>query len=389
MYIYKITNKVNNKCYIGKTAYPRNRFSAHCRSSYEVGRAIHKYGKENFSFDILFQCNWNDASLLESYLIYKFNSLVPNGYNSIYSYRNILSRLNYANTLIEAIRIGSYSLTNPYKVTKDLDDERPITCIEDYTEFNNALECALFYGLPSSTRVKEVCRGSRATAKGLTFRYLDENGSILEPKNGAKKKKREVYVEETDLIYKSVMDAIRDINPQMDKGVVNLNLNSKSENAYGFHFHYVIDDEIIPNTFVSPRKTKKVLMDNSIQFESVAEAIRELGLPDGARGAISQNIRGESSNAYGHTWAYIEDDDTISQRQFVSRKIDRSKVKRFEIICDNKYTFKSLAEACRYFNFNSNYAKVIAECCKGLRDEAFGHTWKYGKELTGSPQWKH
>lgn len=55
MFIYKITNKINNKIYIGqvynKTIY--DRFARHCKeanpkSKSYIGRAIHKYGPENF-----------------------------------------------------------------------------------------------------------------------------------------------------------------------------------------------------------------------------------------------------------------------------------------------------------------------------------------------------
>lgn len=60
MYIYKITNKLNNKIYIGqvynKTIY--DRFERHIKeasphSKSYVGRAIAKYGKENFICELL------------------------------------------------------------------------------------------------------------------------------------------------------------------------------------------------------------------------------------------------------------------------------------------------------------------------------------------------
>lgn len=54
-YIYKITNKLNNKSYIGKTINPVNRFACHCssRSKSYISRAIQKYGKDNFKFEVL------------------------------------------------------------------------------------------------------------------------------------------------------------------------------------------------------------------------------------------------------------------------------------------------------------------------------------------------
>ncbi len=60
--IYKITNLINNKCYIGKTNNFKRRKSDHFRLATVEGhkeynktlyRAIRKYGQSNFSFEII------------------------------------------------------------------------------------------------------------------------------------------------------------------------------------------------------------------------------------------------------------------------------------------------------------------------------------------------
>lgn len=84
--IYKITNKINQKCYIGQTArtlYKRyNGVKINRVDSQILKRAYKKYGKENFSIEIL-ESNV-PLDLLnerEKFYIKKFNSLSPNGYN--------------------------------------------------------------------------------------------------------------------------------------------------------------------------------------------------------------------------------------------------------------------------------------------------------------------
>lgn len=85
-YIYKATNKINGKCYIGKTVNFKQRVWQHLRC-YEkedcvFHRALQKHGKENFSWDII--CNIDDeaeADKLEKRYIQEYNSHVPNGYN--------------------------------------------------------------------------------------------------------------------------------------------------------------------------------------------------------------------------------------------------------------------------------------------------------------------
>lgn len=84
MLIYKITNLINNKVYIGQTIRTlKQRFTQHCcRSDSIVGSAIKKYGKENFSVEIIAETdNLEELNKMEVYYIKEFNSLSPNGYN--------------------------------------------------------------------------------------------------------------------------------------------------------------------------------------------------------------------------------------------------------------------------------------------------------------------
>lgn len=56
--IYKATNILNGKMYIGQTVDPKRRFTEHKRGSKSkvLSVAIHKHGKENFEFSILCWC---------------------------------------------------------------------------------------------------------------------------------------------------------------------------------------------------------------------------------------------------------------------------------------------------------------------------------------------
>lgn len=83
--IYKITNNINNKIYIGQSVHPDKRWWEHCNrarngtDNYPIHLAISKYGKENFSFEIL---EWtSDYDNRERELIKKYDSLSPKGYN--------------------------------------------------------------------------------------------------------------------------------------------------------------------------------------------------------------------------------------------------------------------------------------------------------------------
>ena len=86
--IYIIINNTNNKVYIGQT---RNkvsyRFKTHIYyakkgKDYVIGKAMRKYGIENFYYEIIEKCPSKDLNKREIYWIAQYNSTNPKfGYN--------------------------------------------------------------------------------------------------------------------------------------------------------------------------------------------------------------------------------------------------------------------------------------------------------------------
>jgi len=88
-FIYKITNTITNKCYIGETtkADPEKRWMQH-KNTIKRGvgcpalqNSVIKHGIDNFKFEILLICFDEDRFKYEIEYIKKYNTLVPNGYN--------------------------------------------------------------------------------------------------------------------------------------------------------------------------------------------------------------------------------------------------------------------------------------------------------------------
>lgn len=88
--IYKIVNKINNKVYIGQSININRRIKEHfwkaqCEKDVSYNSALHsairKYGKENFKWEVIEECEIEEIDEKEKYYIQFYNSLTPNGYN--------------------------------------------------------------------------------------------------------------------------------------------------------------------------------------------------------------------------------------------------------------------------------------------------------------------
>lgn len=80
MYIYKTTNTVNDKIYIGQSTKEYN--NTYLGSGKKITRAIKKYGKENFIKQLIEHCEFYEIDDKECYWINKFDSTNEKiGYN--------------------------------------------------------------------------------------------------------------------------------------------------------------------------------------------------------------------------------------------------------------------------------------------------------------------
>ena len=88
-YIYKITNIVNNKVYIGQTTskYPTKRWREHKYYSRDLDRHLYKsmrkYGLSNFTFEVILKCKTKESlAFSESFCIMLYQSHLRDcGYN--------------------------------------------------------------------------------------------------------------------------------------------------------------------------------------------------------------------------------------------------------------------------------------------------------------------
>lgn len=134
-YIYVITNKVNNKQYVGKTIQSvKERFKEHkYRSKYGTHNhlplyaAIAKYTIDNFTIEQKEEVEINLLDDRESFWIKELNTLAPNGYNltlggegTIYHDRlEILKLFEQDLSFTDIVRISKTSSSTIYRIEEE------------------------------------------------------------------------------------------------------------------------------------------------------------------------------------------------------------------------------------------------------------------------------
>lgn len=161
-YIYKATNKINGKIYIGQTLDFKRRKSEHLSAKNGVHakcifhKAIQKYGKENFEWEIIDTCQTLDESLfLESLYIAQYNSCTfmknSKGYNIVYTQHD---NMRYVHNCQKVI---SYDLAGNF-----------IKVFDSYEQAGRELNC-------QPPNISKCVMGERKSTGGYQFKPYKKN----------------------------------------------------------------------------------------------------------------------------------------------------------------------------------------------------------------------
>lgn len=169
-FVYKITNLINNKIYIGITKRdPKIRLNEHFSNKNELlYKAKEKYSKNNFLLEIV-ESNISEDMIdeKERYYIQLYNSLVPNGYN--------LSQGGFSNKSIseqgkQKLREYNLGINNPrcnkYILMIDKETKKILN------KFGSTREAARFLGNENKYRSIAYClSGKFKTSQGYLWKY--------------------------------------------------------------------------------------------------------------------------------------------------------------------------------------------------------------------------
>ena len=178
--IYKIENKINGKVYIGQSIDIKSRWNKYIldsktwqitNQSAVIHKALNKYGVNNFSFEVLEECNPNELDEKEIFWIDYYDSYY-NGYNC--------TKGGSRNADHFKKKVYYYALTG-----------------ELLGSFESVKEAGEKLSIPSPL-ISNCCLGKAKSTHGFQFSYKEENKG---PFKQQKEKQREQHnLQRTELL---------------------------------------------------------------------------------------------------------------------------------------------------------------------------------------------
>lgn len=205
-YIYKITNLINNKIYIGKTNRTiEERFKEHC-NEYKKERsekrplynAMNKYGIENFKIEQIEECSLEESSDRESYWIEYYGSF-KYGYNAttggdgkayidrqlvVKTYNEVQNQTEVSKILkIDIKTVGhilkdefNMSIRSSQEISKEK-NSKAVAMLDKNTNkvlktFSSVRDAEKYFNIDYRTHIPQVCDGKRKTCQGYKWKWL-------------------------------------------------------------------------------------------------------------------------------------------------------------------------------------------------------------------------
>ena len=289
--IYKITNQINNKCYIGKSVNIEQRWISHKSEAYlshnkqynyTIHRAFRKYGLENFSFEIIELVEKEQLNEREIYWIQFYDSF-NTGYNetlggdggpSLPGGKNPNAKLTAQDVYnIRTMLLNGSMLSEAYEFYKNQISRRGFEHIWRGENWKDILPEAIEY--VHSAEYKKIIKsfGGKAAHKKTEEYRID----ILERKNNG---------EERQTVYNIYKDIY-------------------SEGGFNKIWYSTKPNKI--NHKIKTRQVEKIDKDTLVvleQYVSAAEAARQ-NVCDSS--GIIKVCRGVKKTCGGYIWRYVDD----------------------------------------------------------------------------------
>lgn len=234
--IYKITNIINSKVYIGQTKKAITvRFKEHSinKTKSAISNAIQKYGKENFEVKVLTYCNsMKEMNHREEYYIKLFNTLSPNGYNLRAGGNNSTCSDETKAKISKAKKGISHSHSEETKRKIGLANRK--RKLSEYTKQKIANSRL---GKKASIKTKLKMSKSKEGNKNHFFGSAHTQEARLKISKANDSRKIKILCFQNSKIYNSIHDAARDLH--LDVANIARVVHNKQKQIKGYTFQRV------------------------------------------------------------------------------------------------------------------------------------------------------
>jgi group I intron endonuclease len=247
--IYKITNNINGKYYIGQSIdidrrWYDHKYKAFNKNDISYNSAIHsamrKYGLKNFTLSIIEECQEEDLDKKERYWINQLNSLVPNGYNILEGGQLNRSYATFCKKCGKQISKYSEYCSDCKAFHQRKVTERPSDLeLAKLVKENGFEGTGRIFGVSGNT-IKKWCLscGIPSLKKDLISWYNNKMG-IVQDKKSFKRRVVQIDSKTNQILgeYESANSAARALGKEKGNHISEV-CNGKLKQAYGFLWKY-------------------------------------------------------------------------------------------------------------------------------------------------------
>lgn len=353
--IYKITNKVNGKSYIGQSVQIKERIKQHFRGHSQgyIGKALLRHGAENFDVSVVIYCEEHDLDYYEREFIKFYNTFGSGGYNLTCGGHNQHRVSEETGKKISKAMKAAWSDEHTRskmlsKVQSEDVRERRIKSLKEFYSIQENIESR-------SRQMTDFIQNNPEYHQSLVMRLqnlrLDEDIESKRIRNTRK------YWSDPQNKAKGVK-ALQDARTEE---VENRRVNSLRE-------------------FWASDASKKAREFHRDRMKKIYEnpQTREIYLKN-TKDALTQDVIDRRNESIRKRWDNISDEEREANRL---QLLEASAKCRVPVRCNETgEVFESMSDASRWLmsigKMKCDSSSKIGCCCRGERKIVGGYTWSY------------
>lgn len=292
-FIYITTNHINGKKYIGKKKHDSHE-NTYLGSGTAIMAAIEKYGKENFSKEIIEECKTKqELAEREKYWISYYHAVEDRMYYNIASGGEGGGGHHFSSEERQELSERNKGSNNPYA--------KPVICLNDMKVFGSRSEAADYYNVREDSIVQAIKRKTNVYSPNkdkLVFEDYIEGKEYQFHENARKTRNdaRKVICITTGEVFESANEA--SIKYGLDRNRIYEALKNNNHGVKGYLFRYYNQNEEYNTGKVSSKNIPIYCITNGKHYSTLKEVMIDCHVSRRTIHDICRGLINKSKNGY-------------------------------------------------------------------------------------------